>query len=175
MFLMAWDLVCGRGNLPYAPRMQRSVVLAAAIVLMAFGCEDANPPGSPTPGGAPPRVVIVFVGATARRTDLPSSAQACVNGVGATHIHPSWRNFAAISLQPIPPDHYEIIFTDVPLNTRVSFRINDQNHCDENPTGAVTRNVLANDVRLIQNTTTPGSGDEPGFAFTLASDGSISQ
>ena len=114
----------------------------------------------------------------ARRADeLTSrrSAQACVNGVGATNTHPSWRGFAGIALQPVPPDRYEISFTDVPVNTRVSFRVNDQNACDENPTGAVTRNVLVNDVRLIQNTTTPGNGDEPGFAFSIAPNGAISQ
>ena len=64
---------------------------------------------------------------------------------------------------------------DVPASTRVSFRVNDQNACDENPTGAVTRNVFVNGLQLIQNTTTPGNGDEPGFAFTLAPDGTISQ
>jgi hypothetical protein len=120
-------------------------------------------------------VRIVFIGATARRSDLPASALACVSGVGPTHIHPSWRSFAAIPLQPVPPDRYEIAFTDVPVNTRVSFRVNDQNACDENPTGAVTRNILVNDLRLIQNATTPGNGDEPGFAFTIASSGTISQ
>ncbi len=115
------------------------------------------------------------MGATARRTDLPASAQACVNGVGATHTHPSWRIFDGITMQPVPPDRYEISFNDVPVNTRVSFRVNDQNSCDENPTGAVTRNVLANGVPLIQNTTTPGNGDEPGFAFSIAQNGAISQ
>ena len=105
------------------------------------------------------------MGATARRSDLPASAQACVNGVGATHTHPSWRSFAAIPLQPVPPDRYEITFTDVPVDARVSFRVNDQNTCDENPTGAVTRNIFVNDIRLVQNTTTPGNGDEPGFAI----------
>jgi hypothetical protein len=118
---------------------------------------------------------LVFQGPTARRLDLPASAQACVSGVGATHTHPSWQNFAGIPLQPIPPDRYQITFNDVPVNTRVSFRVNDQNSCDENPTGAVTRNVFVNDVRLVQNTTTPGNGDEPGFAFTIASNGTVSQ
>jgi hypothetical protein len=98
-----------------------------------------------------------------------------VNGVGATHIHPSWRSFAGIPLQAIPPDRYELTFTDVPANTRVSFRINDQNACDENPTGAVTRNVFGNDIRLTQNATTPGNGDEPGFAFSIAMNGVITQ
>jgi hypothetical protein len=120
-------------------------------------------------------VRIVFLGSTTRRSDLPASAEACVAGVGATHIHPSWRSFATIPLQPVPPDRYEITLGDVPTGTRVSFRINDQNSCDENATGAVTRNVFANDIRLVQNTTTPGNGDEPGYALTVAGNGTISQ
>ena len=120
-------------------------------------------------------VRIVFAGPTSLRADLPASAQACVSGVGVTHTHPSWRSFAAIPLQAVPPDRYEISFSDVPVNTRVSFRVNDRNSCDENPTGAVTRNILVNDIRLVQNTTTPGNGDEPGFAFTIAPNGTISQ
>ena len=66
-------------------------------------------------------------------------------------------------------------FTDVPIGTRVSFRINDQNSCDENPTGAVTRNVFANDIRLVQNATTPGNGDEPGYALTAVANGAVTQ
>ena len=118
---------------------------------------------------------MVFQGATARRTDLPASAQSCVAGVGTTHIHPSWRGFATVPLTAVPPDRYEITFSDVPVGVRVSFRINDQNACDENPTGAVTRNVFANDVRLVQNATTPGNGDEPGYALTVAAGGAITQ
>ena len=148
-----------------------------ALVLLSFalaGCDESDAPASPT-GSTTPTVRLVFAGATTRRSDLPASAQACVDGVGATHTHPSWRGFASIPLQPVPPGRYEITFTDVPANTRVTFRVNDQNACDENPTGAVTRNVFANDVRLIQNATTPGNGDEPGFAIIVAPNGAISQ
>ena len=67
------------------------------------------------------------------------------------------------------------MFADVPFDTRVTFRINDQNSCDQNPTGAVTGNVLVNDVRLTQNTTTPGNGDEPGFAFVVTAAGVVTQ
>lgn len=145
-------------------------------MIATVACDGANAPSSPGQSGPGTATVrIVFVGSTSRRSDLPASAQPCVSGVGATHIHPSWRGFAGIPLQPFPPDRYELAFTDVPVNTRVSFRVNDQNACDENPTGAVTRNVLANDVRLLQNTTTPGNGDEPGFAFAIAPNGTISQ
>ena len=163
----------------YADRVRtRLLLIAVTMSFAALGCGNdgngPNPPMLPSSTGMA-TVRIVFVGATARRTDLPASAQACVSGVAATHIHPSWRNFATIPLQPVPPDRYEITFTDVPVNTRVSFRVNDQNACDENPTGAVTRNIFVNEVRLVQNTTTPGNGDEPGFAFTIAPNGAISQ
>jgi hypothetical protein len=152
----------------------RVIALASAVCLAVIGCD--NEPSSPTgPGSTVASLHITFLGSTARRTDLPPSSQPCINGVGATHIHPSWRNFEGIPLQTVPPDRYEITFNDVPVGTRVSFRVNDQNACDENPTGAVTRNVFANDVRLVQNTTTPGNGDEPGYALTVAANGAINQ
>ena len=150
--------------------------LTVALCLAALGCKEPNGLSSPTTSRTTTTTVrIVFMGSTTRRPDLPASAQPCVSGVGVTHIHPSWRSFAGIPLEPVPPDRYEISFTDVPINTRVSFRVNDQNACDENPTGAVTRNVLVNDIRLTQNTTTPGNGDEPGFAFTIGPNGTIGQ
>jgi hypothetical protein len=153
--------------------MRTPLRLVVAIAALTFAaCDDA--PMSPTSSTAA-TVRIVFLGSTARRSDLPASAQGCVAGVGPTHIHPSWRNFAVIPLQAVPPDRYEITFNDVPVGTRVSFRINDQNSCDANATGAVTRNVFANAIQLIQNATTPGNGDEPGYALTIAANGAISQ
>jgi hypothetical protein len=149
------------------------VAITCVMTAAAVACDER--PAGPTSQSGTATVRIVFLGSTTLRNDLPPSAQACVSGVGATHTHPSWRNFAGIPLQPVPPDRYEITFTDVPINTRVSFRINDQNACDENATGAVTRNVFVNDVRLIQNTTTPGNGDEPGYALTVTANGTISQ
>lgn len=71
----------------------------------------------------------------------------------------------------MPPDLCEITCTDMPINTRLSFRVNDQNSGDESPTGAVTRNVFANDARVIQNTTSPRNGDEPGYALAVAGTG----
>ena len=156
--------------------MARLPARAFAVVLSLAmpGCGESDRPTSPT-GSTTARVLLVFMGSTTRRTDLPASAQACLNGVGPTHTHPSWRGFAGIPLQAVPPDRYEIAFTDVPVDSRVSFRVNDQNACDENPTGAVTRNIFVNNVRLIQNATTPGNGDEPGFAFTVSANGTVSQ
>ena len=146
--------------------------IVAIAILAASACDD-DAPASPSESAMTLR--IVFAGSTTRRSNLPASAQACVSGVGLTHIHPSWRDFASIPLQAVPPDRYEITFTDVPIATRVSFRVNDQNSCDENPTGAVTRNIFVNDARLAQNTTTPGNGDEPGFAFTVTSNRMVRQ
>ncbi len=147
---------------------------AAIACLSVSACDEA--PGSPSPTPSTTATVrIVFLGSTTRRADLPATAQACATGVGPTHAHPSWQSFATVPLQPVPPDRYEIAFADVPIGTRVSFRVNDQNSCDENPTGAVTRNVFANDVRLVQNTTTPGNGDEPGYALTVAANGAVTQ
>jgi hypothetical protein len=80
-----------------------------------------------------------------------------------------------VPLQPVPPDRYEITLDDAPVDRRLSFRINDQNFCDENPTGAVTRNVSVNGVSLVQNTTTPGQGQEPGFAFVVSVKGRVTQ
>jgi len=90
-----------------------------ALVAATAGCNESSPSDSPT-------LQIVFRGSTTRRPDLPASAQACLSGVGATHIHPSWHNYASTVLRALPPDRYEITLPDVPLDTRVSFRINDQ-------------------------------------------------
>jgi hypothetical protein len=70
-------------------------------------------------------------------------------------------------------DRWEISFTDVPANLRQSIRVSDGNACDQNPTGAATRNVFANDVLLADVVPTPGSGIEPGLAFTVASNGRV--
>jgi hypothetical protein len=156
--------------------MQARVDIAVAV-LVSVSCGSDASSTSPTPPPTPSMaaVNIVFQGPTSRRTDLPVSAQGCLDGVGATHVHPSWRNFAGIPLTAVPPSRYELSFADVPVNTRVTFRVNDQNFYDENPTGAVTRNVLVNNVTLIQNTTTPGNGDEPGYAFSVTASGTVTQ
>jgi hypothetical protein len=94
-------------------------------------------------------------------------------GVGPTHIHPSWRGFALFPMTAVAADRWEITLNDVPVNARQSIRISDGNVCDENPTGAATRNVFANDVLLTDIVPTPGSGTEPGLAFTVAADGRV--
>lgn len=114
---------------------------------------------------------FVYRASTSPRAGLP---QACVQLVGHTHIHPSWRGFARIDMTAVGSDRWEISFSDVPTNTRQSIRVSDGNACDENPTGAATRNVFANDVLLVDIVPTPGSGTEPGLAFTVSSTGTVS-
>ena len=62
--------------------------VAVALGLTALACDETV---GTQPGSTTTTARLVFMGATARRTDLPAFAQACVNGVGVTHTHPSWR------------------------------------------------------------------------------------
>lgn len=149
----------------------RTILLLA--VLAVAGCDYGNDSGGTNPTPQAATVTFRYQGPTALRGDLPASAAACAQGASPTHMHPSWRSFGAIPLQPVPPDRYTLTLTDVPINTVVSFRINDPNACDENPTGAVTRNIFANDVLLTTMVTTPGSGPEPGFSFRVTAAGQI--
>ena len=70
-------------------------------------------------------------------------------------------------------DLWQITFTDVPVAERLSIRVSDPNVCAENPTGAATEQVFANDVRLVDIVPTPGTGTEPGLAFTVDAGGGV--
>jgi hypothetical protein len=144
------------------------LILASSIVLAA-ACGDDSRRTAPTANVA--TVEIAYLAPT--QPTLPPSLDACVRGVGATHVHPSWRNFVAVTMRVAGAERFELVLDDVPVNQRVSIRVSDANACVENPTGAATRNVFANGVRLTDIVTTPGSGPEPGLAFTVAPDGRI--
>lgn len=153
-----------------------AAVIAVAAVLLGVGCGSGTapaPPTSPSAGGTA-TVRFVYRASTTPRTDLAVSAQECVRGVGRTHIHPGWRSFERIDMTPVGGDRWEIAFSDVPVGARQSIRVSDGNACDQNATGAATRGVLANDVLLVDIVPTPGSGTEPGLAFTVAADGRVS-
>lgn len=150
-------------------------IVAAAALALVTGCGDQGSPASPTSPSSSATATVRFVyrASTAPRTDLPASAQDCVRGVGRTHIHPSWRSFERIDMTPVGADRWEIAFSNVPVNARQSIRVSDGNACDQNATGAATRNVFANDVLLVEIVPTPGSGTEPGLALTVAPDGRV--
>lgn len=155
--------------------MTSGAVRVALTVALSAACgSDSRSPDSPTaPGATTATVTFAYRAATMPRADFPASLQDCVRGVGHTHIHPSWRNFARIEMTAIGVDRWEISFSDVPTGVRLSIRVSDGNVCDENPTGAATRNVSANDVLLTEIVPTPGSGIEPGLALTVSANGQI--
>lgn len=149
----------------------RALLVSLAVMLVP-ACGDRS--RAPTaPGMITATVRFAYLASTTPRTGLPPSTSACVAGVGRTHIHPSWRGFARVDLAAAGAARWEITFADVPVNQRLAIRVSDGNVCDENPTGAATRDVLANDVRLVEIVPTPGSGTEPGLAFTVAPDGTV--
>lgn len=123
----------------------------------------------------PTQVAVTFE-YRARTTVDPAvrtASPACVNGVGQTHIHPSWRNFARVDLTAADDMLWTGSFRDVPVG-RNSVRISDPNACTENSTGAVTaRAVFANGTLLTEIVDTPGSGIEPGFAFSVDPTGRV--
>lgn len=147
-------------------------LLVFVAVLSCAAC-DGNTGTLTAPSSGRATVVISYRSSTAPRTNLPASTQDCVIAVGPTHVHPSWRGFAAFPLRAAAADRWELSFDDAPVGPRLSLRISDGNVCDENPTGAATRNVFVNNVLLTEIVTTPGSGPEPGFAFSVDASGRV--
>jgi hypothetical protein len=148
----------------------------ASLALSSPACSDYSSPPAPTTGGnggSTVAVQFVYRASTTPRSDLPASTQQCVAGVGQTHIHPSWRGFALFTMTAAAADRWEITLNDAPVGVRLAIRVSDGNVCDENPTGAATRNVFANGVLLTEIVPTPGTGTEPGLAFTVAADGRV--
>ena len=147
--------------------------LSILILMATSGCGDGDPlPTAPSPMRATVR--FEYRAATTTNAAVAAAAPGCVNGVGRTHIHPSWRNFSVITMTASGDQLWAISFTDVPTGTRQRIRISDPNACVDNPTGAVTSmNVFANGTLLTEIVDTPGSGTEPGFAFTVDAAGNI--
>jgi len=138
--------------------------------------------GLPACGDGPTRLetsarlaTVVFSYSASTSTDPAVAAMhaQCVQGVNVTHLHAGWHDFQAFALTAIGPDRWEITFTDVPVGSEQSIRISDPNVCALNATGASTEGVSANGTLLIRVVDTPGSGIEPGLAFEVAADGSV--
>jgi hypothetical protein len=151
-----------------AHRTARLGLTAVAAAVLACGGGEAPQ------AAAPQRTSVTFEYVAATSTD-PSVAErfgSCVQGVGATHIHPSWRGFERFDMTAAG-DRWTITFPDAPVGSRERIRVSDPNACAENATGASTRSVFANGVPLTDVVDTPGSGIEPGLAFTLSDDGTV--
>lgn len=138
-----------------------------ALAATALGCGA---------GDAPPRATaaVAFVYRASTTTDpaIALAHPACVAEVGSTHIHPSWHGFDIVYMTNAG-DRWTVDFADVPVGGRLRIRVSDPNVCGENPTGAATREVFANGVLLSAVVGTPGDGVEPGLAFTVGEDGSV--
>ncbi|MEE8118027.1 MAG: hypothetical protein V3T39_00575 [Gammaproteobacteria bacterium] len=119
------------------------------------------------------KVTFVYRAQVAPDTAIQNAFPGCVSGVGATHIHISWRSFARFNLSPVGSSQWTRTFGDVPTKSLQSIRISDANSCDLNRTGATTTNVFANDVELTNIVDTPGTGIEPGLSFTVREDGTV--
>ena len=91
------------------------LLAVTAGALMA--CDGGNSLTSPSM--TPAMVRFDYRASTTVNPNLPPSTQACVNGVGRTHIHPSWRSFNRIDMQAAGTDLWQITFTDVPRAERL--------------------------------------------------------
>ena len=149
------------------------VTVAVVVTLTVSAAACGGGADSPTAPIRPATVTITYRAATAIDPAVRAQFPSCVNGVSPTHIHPGWRAFGREVLPAFPPDRFEKTFADVPVGSRQSLRISDPNACAIDPNGASTQNVLANGVLLTDVVGTPGNGTEPGLAFTVAADGTV--
>ena len=157
--------------------MRRRVSSLQAISLLlataACGCSSGDPAGAVV-SPATTQVEFVYLASTVVDPAVAAQFPGCVNGVGQTHIHPSWRGFARINMTAVGAGSWEITFSDVPVQQGLRIRISDPNACDTDPNGASTESVFANGTLLTRIVDTPGNGQEPGLAFDVASDGTVS-
>ncbi len=157
----------------YSRRFPSWLVVSALapLGLVLAACAEGDP--AAPPGSGPATVRFEYAASTSIDPAVAQAFPACVQGVGQTHIHPGWRNFARVNMQAVGADRWEIEFTDVPVGAEQRIRVSDPNVCAENPTGAATRGVRANGVLLTRVVDTPGSGIEPGLAFSVATNGTV--
>lgn len=146
-----------------------ALVLAPALLA---GCSGDGGGSGPT---APQTATVQFVYHASTTVDpaVQAAFPGCVNGVGRTHIHPSWEGYRLVVFDPQPPDHFTITFTNVPIGTENRIRVSDPNACDTHVTGASTVGVFANNVALSRIVDTPGTGIEPGLAFQVSANGTV--
>ena len=137
---------------------------------MGCGGGGGSSPTSPT---QPATVTFSYLAATALDAAVQQQFPQCTNGVAQTHIHPGWRGFSRLDMMALGSDRWEITLTDVPVGAEQRIRISDPNACDTDPNGASTQNVFANGVLLTRVVDTPGNGTEPGLAFAVSADGTI--
>ena len=147
----------------------------AVLALAAFGaaCGGGGSYSSPTAPRSTATVAFVYRAATAIDPAVQAQHPNCVAGVGQTHIHPSWRTYVLVGMTAVGADRWEITFTDVPVGAEQRIRVSDPNVCAANATGAAVDGVTANGVALTRVVDTPGTGVEPGLAFSVTAGGAV--
>ena len=146
-----------------------ALVLASALLAGCSGDGGSSGPTDPRTA----TVQFVYLSSTTVDPAVRAAFPDCVNGVGRTHIHPSWQDFRLVAFDAQPPDRFTLTFTDVPVGTENRIRVSDPNACDTHVTGASTVGVFANNVVLTRIVDTPGSGIEPGLAFQVSANGMV--
>ncbi len=151
----------------------RLVGLSITLLVTARCGGDSTAPPPPPPRAE--RITVDFAYLARTRVDPAVREQfpSCMEGVGNTHIHPSWRNFSRFDMSVVDERRWGISFHDVTVGRQYRIRISDPNACATDRSGASTRNVFANGVPLTRVVDTPGNGPEPGLAFTVTEDGQI--
>jgi hypothetical protein len=151
-----------------------AVLLAAASAACSSGSSPSSPPAPTAPPTSTATVRIVYFASTTIRSDLPADAATCARAEAPTHLHVGWRNYQTVIMTAVGSDRWEAAFTDVPVDTRQLIALSDPNACVENPTGSVTRDVVANDVRLTDVQIIPNiQPAAPGLAFTVSPAGQV--
>ena len=158
--------------------MRPTTTLPSILVLLSLTAAHCGGDGGSGPT-RPPTIALatvefVYQAPTATDPTVRDRFPGCVAGVGRTHFHPGWRGFNRSDMTADGPDLWRITFNDVPAGSEQRLRVSDPNTCATDPNGASTENVLANGVLLSRIVDTPGNGTEPGLAFTVSADGTIS-
>ena len=156
------------------------LLILGATVVLAAACSsgggsnssDGGVLGNPT--GA--RIVFAYDAPTALNPSVRAAFPGCVQIVGPTHTHPSWRDFAVVAMRAVSDSRWELTMQDVPAGQQVVIGVNDPNLCTAtNDRGRVFSNFTANGVALSRTATTvSGHGDGGmGLAFTVDADGNV--
>jgi hypothetical protein len=141
----------------------------------ALACgEDTDPSAPPGPPPSPKQTVrFEYRASTEADLEVFEGRRSCFLSVGRTHLHMSWHGFELAPFAPLGEDLWVLSRDDVPVGEH-RIRVSDANACLVNPTGAVEAEVVfANDVKLTRHVDTPGTGTEPGFAFAVHADGTV--
>ena len=133
-----------------------SLALAVTVSVLG-GCGGGERSTLPT-GPSPVSTTLAF--SIASTSAGASKAPQCADQI---RLHPSWWGFAQVSLVPVEPDGWGILFEDVPIGHH-TVRLSAPPGCGEFDVGA-------NGTRLTDRET---AGSRTLFRFLLHADGSVS-